>query len=70
MAIVAGTISEKLNLTGGFFEWRRPFDFSTRERAAVASARGPPTKPRSAGLSEALEPQSKVHLERRFRSLE
>ena len=29
-AIVAGTIlSEKLNLTGGFFEWRRPFDFST-----------------------------------------
>ena len=31
LAIVAGTIlSEKLNLTGGFFEWRRPFDFSTR----------------------------------------
>ena len=30
LAIVAGTIlSEKLNLTGGFFEWRRPFDFST-----------------------------------------
>ena len=30
MAIVAGTIlSEKLNFTGGFFEWRRPFDFST-----------------------------------------
>ena len=22
-------LSEKLNLTGGFFEWRRPFDFST-----------------------------------------
>ena len=36
---------------------------------AVASARGPPTKPRSAGLSEVLKPQSKVHLERRFRSL-
>ena len=31
LAIVAGTIlSEKLNLTGWFFEWRRPFDFSTR----------------------------------------
>ena len=30
LAIVAGTIlSEKLNLTGGFFEWRRSFDFST-----------------------------------------
>ena len=30
LAIIAGTIlSEKLNLTGGFFEWRRPFDFST-----------------------------------------
>ena len=31
LAIVAGTIlSEKLNFIGGFFEWRRPFDFSTR----------------------------------------
>ena len=31
LAIVAGTIlSEKLNFTGGFFEWRKPFDFSTR----------------------------------------
>ena len=31
LAIVAGTIlSEKLNFTGEFFEWRRPFDFSTR----------------------------------------
>ena len=31
LAIVAGTIlSEKLNFTGWFFEWRRPFDFSTR----------------------------------------
>ena len=31
LAIVAGTIlSEKLDFTGGFFEWRRPFDFSTR----------------------------------------
>ena len=30
LAIVAGTIlSEKLNFTGGFFEWRKPFDFST-----------------------------------------
>ena len=30
LAIVAGTIlSEKLNFTGGFFEWQRPFDFST-----------------------------------------
>ena len=30
LAIVAGTIlSEKLNFTGGFFEWRRSFDFST-----------------------------------------
>ena len=30
LAIVAGTIlSEKLNFTEGFFEWRRPFDFST-----------------------------------------
>ena len=30
LAIVAGTIlSEKLDFTGGFFEWRRPFDFST-----------------------------------------
>ena len=27
LAIVAGTIlSEKLNFTGGFFEWRRPFE--------------------------------------------
>ena len=31
LPIFAGTVlSEKLNLTGGFFEWRRPFDFSTR----------------------------------------
>ena len=31
LTIFAGTIlSEKLNFTGGFFEWRRPFDFSTR----------------------------------------
>ena len=31
LAIVAGTIlSEKLNFTGRFFEWRKPFDFSTR----------------------------------------
>ena len=31
LEIYAGTIlSEKLNFTGGFFEWRRPFDFSTR----------------------------------------
>ena len=31
LAIVAGTIlSEKPNFTGRFFEWRRPFDFSTR----------------------------------------
>ena len=31
LAIFVGTIlSEKLNFTGGFFEWRRPFDFSTR----------------------------------------
>ena len=30
LAIVAGTIlSEKPNFTGRFFEWRRPFDFST-----------------------------------------
>ena len=29
--IFVGTIlSEKLNFTGGFFEWRKPFDFSTR----------------------------------------
>ena len=29
--IFAGTIlSEKPNFTGRFFEWRRPFDFSTR----------------------------------------
>ena len=31
LAIFAGTVlGEKLNFTGGFFEWRRPFDFSTR----------------------------------------
>ena len=31
LAIVAGTIlSEKLNFTGGFFEWRRPFENITR----------------------------------------
>ena len=31
LAIFAGTVlSEKPNFTGGFFEWRRPFDFSTR----------------------------------------
>ena len=30
LAIFAGTIlGEKPNFTGGFFEWRRPFDFST-----------------------------------------
>ena len=30
LAIFTGTVlGEKLNLTGGFFEWRRPFDFST-----------------------------------------
>ena len=30
LAIFAGTIlSEKPNFTGRFFEWRRPFDFST-----------------------------------------
>ena len=30
LAIVAGTIlGEKPNFTGEFFEWRRPFDFST-----------------------------------------
>ena len=43
LAIVAGTIlSEKLNLTGGFFEWRRPFDFSTdKEPQSQASAARP-----------------------------
>ena len=31
LAIVAGTIlSEKLNFTGRFFEWRRPFENITR----------------------------------------
>ena len=31
LAIFAGTVlDEKPNFTGGFFEWRRPFDFSTR----------------------------------------
>ena len=31
LAIVAEvSIGEKSNFTGGFFEWRRPFDFSTR----------------------------------------
>ena len=31
LAIFAGTVlGEKPNFTGGFFEWRRPFDFSTR----------------------------------------
>ena len=35
LAIVAGTIlSEKLNFTGGFFEWRRPFDFNKIKRGA------------------------------------
>ena len=30
-AIFAGTLlGEKPNFTGEFFEWRRPFDFSTR----------------------------------------
>ena len=30
LAIFAGTVlSEKPNFTGRFFEWRRPFDFST-----------------------------------------
>ena len=30
LAIFAGTVlDEKPNFTGGFFEWRRPFDFST-----------------------------------------
>ena len=31
LAIFAGTVlSEKPNFTGRFFEWQRPFDFSTR----------------------------------------
>ena len=31
LPIFAGTVlSEKSNFTGRFFEWRRPFDFSTR----------------------------------------
>ena len=31
LAIFAGTVlGEKPNFTGGFFEWRKPFDFSTR----------------------------------------
>ena len=31
LAISAGMVlGEKLNFTGRFFEWRRPFDFSTR----------------------------------------
>ena len=31
LAIFAGTVlGEKPNFTGRFFEWRRPFDFSTR----------------------------------------
>ena len=31
LAIFAGTLlDEKPNFTGGFFGWRRPFDFSTR----------------------------------------
>ena len=31
LAIFVGTLlDEKSNFTGGFFEWRRPFDFSTR----------------------------------------
>ena len=31
LAIFAGTLlDEKPNFTGRFFEWRRPFDFSTR----------------------------------------
>ena len=30
LAIFAGTVlGEKPNFTGSFFEWRRPFDFST-----------------------------------------
>ena len=30
LAIFAGTVlGEKPNFTGRFFEWRRPFDFST-----------------------------------------
>ena len=38
LEIYAGTIlSEKLNLTGGFFEWRRPFDFST-DRLCICQA--------------------------------
>ena len=31
LVIFAGTVlGEKPNFTGRFFEWRRPFDFSTR----------------------------------------
>ena len=31
LAISAGMVlGEKLNFTGRFFEWRKPFDFSTR----------------------------------------
>ena len=69
LAIVAGTIlSEKPNFTGRFFEWRRPFDVSTRYSEVPLIGHLSASKPRSAGLSGVLKPQSKVHLERHFRS--
>ena len=38
LAIFAGTVlGEKPNFTGRFFEWRRPFDFST-DRLCICQA--------------------------------
>ena len=69
MAIFVGMgLGEKPNFAGRFFERRRPFDFSTRYREVPVIGHLSATKPRSAGLSGVLKPQSKVHLERHFRS--
>ena len=70
LAIFAGTVlDEKPNFLSRIFGRGRPVDFRTRYREGPLIGALSPTKPRSAGLSEVLKPQSKVHLERRFRGL-
>ena len=51
LAIVAGTIlSEKLNFTGGLFEWRRPFDFSTDKGPQSQASAARPQSPAVRGF--------------------
>ena len=59
LAIVAGTmLSEKLNFTGGFFEWRRSFDFSTDKGPQSQAPAARPQSPAVRGFSEKRQPPS------------